>query len=147
MAVDFQIQALRAADFSPFFALSNAESADYDARRVVADADFGYPCRVNFTDARAGEELVLVQYRTKGPVYVRVGAVTAPPEVNEIPETLRRCELSVRGYDIDWMLKSAKTVTGTDLEAAFADLFDDPRVAQAHVHNAAPGCFNRRVVR
>ena len=33
------------------------------ARRVTADADHGFPCRVSLQDASAGDELILVNYK------------------------------------------------------------------------------------
>ena len=86
-------------------------------------------------------------YRASGPIYVREGATQANPAVNEVPGQLRRRQLSVRAYSARGMMRDAAVVEGTDLETAITRLFEDPKVAYLHLHNAKPGCYAARVDR
>ncbi len=62
MAVSFQIEALAADQFAKLFSLDDGELAERGARRCVADAKPGYPCRVSLLDAGVGERLILLPY-------------------------------------------------------------------------------------
>lgn len=152
----FRISALPSALFEPLFALSDAELATRDARRVVADSHPGYPCRVSLVDAEPGEELLLLHhlhhdvhspYRAAGPIYVREHAVTATPAPGEVPEQVRTRLLSLRAYDAEGMLRVADVAEGRELEAVVATMFADPDVAYLHAHNARPGCYSCRIDR
>src|SRR3546814_6946529 len=59
----YAITGLSPEPFAPLFEMSDAELAARGARRVTADADRGFPCRISLEDARAGEELILLQDR------------------------------------------------------------------------------------
>ena len=50
----YSISGLPLADFAPLFGLDDSALAAMGARRVVADADRGYPCRVSLMDAAMG---------------------------------------------------------------------------------------------
>ncbi|MEO0731817.1 MAG: DUF1203 domain-containing protein, partial [Bacteroidota bacterium] len=88
-------------------------------RKLVADTNPGYPCRVSLKDAAIGEEILAFHYehhavdspyRASGPVFVRVGAAPATPTVNEIPPILRKRSLSLRAYDTEAMMVAARTL-------------------------------------
>ena len=96
----FQITALEAERFAPFFAMSDRELADHLAVRVTATSRPGFPCRVSLADAEVGDELILVNhehqpdaspYQAAHAVYVRRRRLRqARPTVGEIsPEQLR----------------------------------------------------------
>lgn len=154
--MSFRITGLPAEDFAPLFALSDDELAARGAVRRVADAHTpGVPCRVSLTDAREGDELLLVNYehhpvaspyRMRFAIYVRKGEETYD-EVDEVPEQLRRRTLAVRSFDAEAMMVDRALVDGRELEAAIERLFADPRAAYLHVHFAAPGCYAARVDR
>ncbi|MBK8725538.1 MAG: DUF1203 domain-containing protein [Holophagaceae bacterium] len=136
--------------------MDDAELARHGARRRVAQEQPGYPCRVSLEDAEVGATLILLPfehhpvdtpYRASGPIYVREGATQANPAVNEVPGQLRRRQLSVRAYSARGMMRDAAVVEGTDLETAITRLFEDPKVAYLHLHNAKPGCYAARVDR
>ena len=55
--VSFQLEGIPYRPFAPLFALSDQELQKMNARRVIADAQPGYPCRVSLADAAIGEEL------------------------------------------------------------------------------------------
>lgn len=154
--IRFQVTAVPGERFDPLRALDDGALRARGARRVRVDGKPGFPCRVSLADAEVGEEVLLVSfthhdvdtpYRSSGPIYVRLAAVTARPGVNEVPEMLRSRFLSIRGYDAAGMLVSAGLGEGRELEDHLERVFSDPRVAYLHLHNARPGCFNCRVDR
>ena len=153
----FQISALPAARFAPLFALSDAElAARHHARRVVADASPGYPCRVSLSDAAPGETLLLLPFahletdspfRASGPIYVRGHAAAAAPPAGTVPAMFRSRLLSVRAYDADGMLRAGDVTEGTALEGKLGEIFADPAVAFVHLHAARNGCYFGRADR
>lgn len=156
MNSSFKLIALPSEQFAALFARSEAELYATGARRMVVDEKPGFPCRVSLADAEVGETVLLVPfihhevsspYRASGPIFVRSGAKTANPGVNEIPDMFRHRLLSIRGYDEAAMLAVAEVVHGSELEEAIGSLFANEHIAYIHIHNAAPGCYNCTVVR
>jgi hypothetical protein len=156
MAIDFQLSALPLAPFVPLFSLTDSELAERGARRCVADAKPGYPCRVSLLDAEPGERLILLPYahhdvdspyRGSGPIFVREGARQAAPAVNEVPASVRDRLLSYRAYDATGTMVGSEVAEGRDLEELVERLFADGRVAYLHLHNARAGCYSCRVDR
>jgi len=152
----FRLVGLAAENFEPFFAMSDAELAALGARRVVADAPVGFPCRVSPADAEAGDELLLLPfehlstgspYRASGPVFVRRGARRAVLAPGEIPPYVTRRWMSVRAYDADDMMVAAEVCDGAEVRAVIERLIADEAVAFIHLHNAKRGCFSCRVER
>ena len=152
----FRLVGLAAENFEPFFAMSDAELAALGARRVVADAPTGFPCRVSLADAEAGDELLLLPfehlstgspYRASGPVFVRRGARRAVLAPGEIPPYVTRRWMSVRAYDADDMMVAAEVCDGAEVRAVIERLIADEAVAFIHLHNAKRGCFSCRVER
>src|SRR5262249_2358613 len=134
-------------------ALSGAALAARGAVRRVADAP--YPCRVSLTDAKQGDELVLVNYehhpvdspyRMRYAIFVRQGEETYD-ETDQVPEQLRKRTLAVRAFDDEAMMIGFELVEGKELEQAIERLLADPRAAYLHVHFAAPGCDAAQVER
>lgn len=154
--MSFRISALPADRFATLFALTDAELAERHIVRRVADAAIGFPCRVSLADAEIGDILLLLNhehlavaspYRSAHAIYVRAQVSTAQPEVDEVPEVLRRRLLSIRGFDAAGMMHAFDVRDGTDAAAAFARLFEQPEVDFLHVHYAGPGCYAARVDR
>jgi hypothetical protein len=154
--LSFRILALPLDPFLPFFGLDDAGLAVAGARRCIANEKPGYPCRVSLVDAEPGETLILLPhahhdvaspYRASGPIYVRENARQAFPEVNEVPEAVRRRLLSVRAYNATGFMLDAEVTEGRDLETVINRFFGDKRVAYLHLHNARPGCYSCRVDR
>jgi hypothetical protein len=152
----FQIVALPLEPFAPLFVLNDDALARRGARRCVADAKPGYPCRVSLVDAEPGERVILLPhqhhdvagpYQASGPIYVREQANRAHPDVNEVPDAVRRRVLSVRAYDATGIMVEADVTEGANLEDAIDRLFADAAVAYLHLHNAKPGCYSCRVDR
>lgn len=149
----FRIQGLPAEQFAPLFTLSDEQLAERGAVRRVADGP--RPCRVSLTDAKAGDELILVNYehhpvaspyRMRFAIYVRPGEETFDA-VDSVPEQLRKRTLAVRGFDADAMMTGWELTEGTQLESVIEKLLADPRAVYLHVHFAAPGCYAARVER
>jgi len=152
----FEIAGLPAAPFAPLFSLSEAELSKIHARRVLASAMPGFPCRVSLTDAEVGEELLLLPYthqpaaspyRASGPIFVRKGARQASIEPGVIPDYVARRLISVRAYDGDDWMTDAAVCPGAEVAAAILRLFADSSVAYIHLHNANRGCFSCAVRR
>jgi len=152
----FQIESLPITPFVPLFALSDEALRQQGARRLIADAKPGYPCRVSLRDAEIGERIIALPYvhhdttspyRASGPIFVRQQAEQAHPAAGEIPTMLRHRLLSVRAYDEGAILIEAEVVAGDQLQSHIDKLFSDAKVAYLHLHNARPGCYNCRVTR
>jgi len=147
----FQIVGLSPAPFEPLFSLSTPELAARGIRRVRAAADAGYPCRVGLVDADAGDELLLLPfehqpahspYRASGPIYVKLGARQRTMAVGEIPESVRRRQISLRAYDADDMIVAAEVCAGESVGAEIERMLGDPVVRYLHLHNAKRGCYS-----
>ena len=152
----FQFIALPSEQFVSLSSQSDAELQAIGARRMVVDEKPGFPCRVSLADAEVGETVLLLPfthhdvsspYRASGPIFIRIGARTANPAVDEIPTMFRHRLLSLRAYDAAAMMVGAEVVNGSDLEDAIRRLFANESVSYLHIHNAQPGCYNCRVVR
>ena len=152
----FRLVGLDADDFTPLFAMGDAELAALGARRVTADKMPSYPCRVSLVDAEVGEELLLFAfehlsarspYRSGGAIYVRAGARPAQLAPGEIPPYVTRRLMSVRAYDADDMMVKAEVCEGADVAPLLDRMLADEAVAFIHLHNAKRGCFSCRVER
>jgi hypothetical protein len=154
--MDFQVSGLPLAQFQPLFALSDAELAERNIVREVADKRPGFPCRVSLRDADVGERLLLLNYehlpvaspfRSSHAIYVRENAVAAHPDVNEVPDVMASRLLSIRAFDDAGMMRAADVVPGKDVVPLIERMFGDAKVAYLHAHNARLGCFFARIDR
>ncbi len=123
---------------------------------MTADCAPGFPCRVSLRDARAGERLALVNhahpdaaspYAARHAIYVREGAARARPAPGEVPDMLRSRTLALRGFNGAAMMRAARLVDGTALDAALHAMFKDAEVTYIHIHFAARGCYAARATR
>ena len=151
----YAITGLAPENFAPLFALDDAELAARGARRVVAAADRGFPCRISLEDARAGEELILLHhvshdvdtpYRSAYAIYVRRGVETAT-YLDAVPPVFNGRPIALRGFDASNMLRDARLAGPDEADAAIRDLFANDAIAYIDAHNAAHGCFAARVTR
>jgi hypothetical protein len=152
----YQITGLSPAPFAHLFALDDDRLATHGARRVVAGADKGWPCRVSLDDARAGERLILLHhvshdvatpYRNAYAIYVREIAQEPAAYFDRTPPVFAGRPIALRGFDADGMLCGAALALADDADAQIRALFDDPQIAYIHAHNAAHGCFAAKVER
>lgn len=152
----YRISGLPRDAFAGLFALDSAELAACGARRVIADADRGFPCRISLKDAQRGESLVLLNfashdvanpYRTAYAIYVREQARQPEPWIDCLPPALSHRVLSLRGFDAEGMLLDASLAAAGEVQEGILGLFDNSRIACIHAHNAARGCFAARIER
>lgn len=152
----YRITGLSPEPFQSLWAMEDGALAALHARRVVADSDRGFPCRVSLQDARAGESLLLLAYphhdvagpyRASGPIFIREQADVAANFQDRIPPFFLHRLLSVRAYDANGWMHAAEVAEGTGLEAAIATFFERGEIAYLHIHNARPGCYACRVDR
>src|SRR5690554_969586 len=59
----FQLIGLESGQFEHLFNLTDSELEARNIRRLWADADFGFPCRICLEDARSGDELLLLPFQ------------------------------------------------------------------------------------
>ena len=151
----YRIEGLRRADFAPLFAMSDAELAAQNAVRVTATGP-GYPCRVSLDDAKAGEQLILLNYtshdvatpyRSTYAIYVRADADKIAPLIDATPPVFEGRPLGLRAFDAGGMLKNAALALPGQADAKIRELFADDNIAYIHAHNAAHGCFSARIDR
>jgi hypothetical protein len=151
--MSFRITGLPAETFTPLFDLTDEALAARGAVRRISDGHS--PCRVSLTDAKEGEEVILVNYehhavaspyRMRFAIYVRRGE-TQYEAIDEVPEQLRSRLLAVRGFDADAMMVGREVVDGRELEAAIERRFAEKGTKYLHVHFAAAGCYAARIDR
>lgn len=147
----FRLVGLAPAAFDPLFALDDAQLRARGIRRVRADTQPGYPCRISLQDSQPGDELLLMPfehqpcaspYRASGPIYVRRGAQQAVLAPGELPPYVTRRAISLRAYDGADMMVDAGLAEGDALRGEIERLLRDARVRYIHLHNAKRGCFS-----
>ncbi|MCY4180529.1 MAG: DUF1203 domain-containing protein [Litoreibacter sp.] len=148
--MDFQIKPLNGDAFAYLFALDDAELAAQNACRQVVTETPGTPCRISMEDAEIGENVILFNYthqpegspyQANHAVFMRENAKQAVPDINEVPEVIRRRLISLRYFDQDHMMIDADVVPGEQVEEQLSSAFDRDEIAYVHIHNAKPGCF------
>jgi hypothetical protein len=151
----FRFKGLPVEPFQPFFAMSDAELAAHDVKRMIADAKPGFPCRVTLDEAEPGERVLLLSfphqpahspYKASGPIFVRESA-RERFDASAIPPVLRNRLLSLRAYDASGMMVDADVIDGNEVEGLLRRLFARPDVENVHIHNARRGCFSCLVER
>jgi hypothetical protein len=151
----YRIEPLNPSAFAPLFAMSDAELADHNARRVTATGP-GFPCRVSLEDAKTGETLILVNhishdvqtpYRSSYAIYVRETAKMATSFVDATPPVFEGRPIALRAFDAAGMLQNAAIAMPGQADARIRELFDAPEIAYIHAHNAAHGCFSCQIER
>ena len=154
--MNFRITGLPAAPFQHLYGLPDEDLARFGVIRVVADAQPGFPDRIEMRDADIGEPLLLLNhccqpaptpYRASHAIFVREGATDSYDRINEVPEVMRTRLLSLRAYDIRGMMLDADVVDGRQVEALIDRLFANPEAACIHAHNAKRGCYSGRIER
>jgi hypothetical protein len=142
--------------FARSFEMSDDELVAAGARRVVADADRGYPCRIRLADAKAGESLIFLNYvshdvpgpfRTAYAIYVGEQPGVPASFHDELPEQLADRALSLRAFGEDGLIVTGKLVGPHEADMAIRLLFADRRVAYIMAHFAAYGCLAARIER
>jgi hypothetical protein len=154
--MDFRISALPVNRFEGLFGRTDAELERLRARRVIADRNPGFPCRVSLRDASVGESVLLLNfehhpvdgpYAARHAIYVREHAREARPEVNEIPQVLSQRLISVRAWSAEGSLLGADVAEGDALPGTIRRFLNADSVAYLHLHNAKAGCYAARADR
>lgn len=152
----YRIEGLAADRFAHLRGLPEDALAVRGARRVTADGERGFPCRVSLEFAAPGESVLLLNhvsmdaptpYRTAYAIYVREEAEEAAAFEDRLPPVLDGRMLSLRAFDEAGMLSHALLAEPGEAEARIAGLFEDEGVASIHAHSPAYGCFLARIGR
>jgi hypothetical protein len=156
ITMTYRIAGLNPHDFASLAGLDEAALALRGARRVIADADRGFPCRITLEDARKGEALILLQhvshdvatpYRSAYAIYVREGAEAAAEYIDEPPPVFAGRPLALRGFGPDGMLRAATLAMPGAADEQVRAMLADAGIAYIDAHNAAHGCFAARIER
>jgi hypothetical protein len=151
----YRIAGLDPAQFAPLWAMDDDDLSRRGARRVTAESDRGFPCRVTLADAPIGEELLLLNhvhhdvtgpYRSAFAIFVRGGVDQAVYE-DRCPPCFEGRTLSLRGFGGDGSLAEAVLAASGEADAAIRALLSNPAIAYINAHNAAAGCFAARIER
>ncbi|MEO6042191.1 MAG: DUF1203 domain-containing protein [Croceibacterium sp.] len=152
----YVIAGLSPEPFAPLFAMDDGQLARHRARRVTADADSGFPCRVTLEEAAPGETVLLVHhvhhdveapYRSAFAIFVREAAAKSAVYRDRCPPVFEGRTLSLRGFDAGGALATAQLAEPGTADTAIRALFADPQIAYINAHNAAAGCFAARIER
>jgi hypothetical protein len=151
----FQVRGLEPSLFEPLFAFSDEALLAQGARRLIADAEGVYPCRVSLRRVAAGTELLLVNYehrpethspyRATGPIFVS-GEERGYCR-DEVPVFLRESLVSLKAYDADAFIVAAEVVNGPDIRDQVERYLGRPEIHHVDAHFARRGCFAARFER
>ena len=151
----YRIAGLDPAQFAPLWALPDGALALAGARRVTADSDRGFPCRITLEDVPKGERLLLVHhvhhdvpgpYRSAFAIFVRENGERAVYE-DSCPPCFGHRTLSLRGFDREGALAETELVLPGKADAAIRAMLANPAIAYINAHSAAAGCFAARIER
>lgn len=154
--MSYRITGLDREQFAGLFEMDDAALAEQGAVRLTAAADKGWPCRISLEDAKAGEELILINYlshdvttpyRSAYAIYLRPKAEEAAEYVDETPPVFEGRPMAFRAFDNDGMLRSAALASPGHADTKIRELFASDEIAYIHAHNAAYGCFSAKVER
>ena len=152
----YRIQGLDPAFFDLLRHQSDHALAAMNAKRVIADEDSGYPCRVSLEDAKPGESLILLNfehqpaaspYRSRHAIFISEFADKAAVIDNLLPLQLQKRLLSVRAFAANGKMLDADVVNGVEAEPLIDRLLAEPNTDYLHIHFAKRGCFAARVDR
>ncbi|HXZ02112.1 MAG TPA: DUF1203 domain-containing protein [Stellaceae bacterium] len=157
--MSFRVSGLSVSEFTPLFALSDAELLARGFRRCRAPmAGARMPCRVSLGFTPPGETAILLAYthqpaphspfRASGPIFVREKARETFDRIDELPPALAdSAALSLRAYDEGDMMVDADIVPGSAARPALERLLGRVDVAYVHAHFAPRGCYLARIDR
>lgn len=152
----YRIEGLRRDAYAGLLGLPGDELSRRNARRVIAGAKPGFPCRVTLEDAEPGESLILFHhvshdvptpFRSAYAIYVRETATEPACYVDEPPPVFAGRTLGFRGFDSQGMLRGALLAPPGEADSKIRELFERPEIEAIHAHNAAAGCFAAKIVR
>jgi hypothetical protein len=153
--MSFIVSGLDPEPFADLFSLSDQALAAHNARRLMADAEVGFPCRVLLDDAPVGSTMLLLNYqhqptdtpyRASHAIYVSENATRAQFR-DEIPPALARRLLSLRAFDRLGNITDAIVVQGAESKSEIERMLGDKKNEYIHAHFAARGCFAATITR
>lgn len=154
--MSYRITGLDRTSFAELFDMNDMALAERGAVRVTAAADKGWPCRISLEDAKAGEELILLNhvshdvatpYRSSYAIYIRKAAELSAQFVDETPPVFEGRPMAFRAFDAAGMLRNAALALPGQADEKIRALFAQDEIAYIHAHNAAHGCFSARIER
>ena len=154
--MSYKITGLNREPFMALFEMNETELAAQGAMRVTAAADKGWPCRISLEDAKAGEEVILLNhvshdvatpYRSAYAIYIRNGVADGAEYVDQTPPVFEGRPMAFRAFDTDGMLRAAALAMPGQSDAKIRELLESENIAYIHAHNAAYGCFSARIER
>lgn len=154
--MSYKITGLQRDQFEDYFGMDDSDLAKHGVVRVTAAADKGWPCRISLEDAKAGEQLILLNhvshdvatpYRSAYAIYLRENAGLAAEYVDDTPPVFDGRPMAFRAFDANGMLRDAALALPGQADAKIRGLFDNADIAYIHAHNAAHGCFSAKVER
>jgi Protein of unknown function (DUF1203) len=154
--MSYRITGLDREPFAALFDMDDAALAELGAVRVTAGASKGWPCRISLQDAKAGEELILLNhishdvatpYRSAYAIYVRGAANQTAEYVDETPPVFEGRPMAFRAFDRGGMLRNAALALPGQADAKIRELLAAQEIVYIHAHNAAHGCFSARIER
>jgi Protein of unknown function (DUF1203) len=154
--MNFRTRGLSPEPFISLYGLTDDELATQGAKRYIADANPGFPDRIEVRDVEKGTSVLLVNhihqpgdtpYRASHAIFVREGAERAYDAVNEIPAVLRVRPLSVRAFNSSHWMVDADLCDGQLLEPLIQKFLADSAVVYLQVHFAKRGCYAARIER
>lgn len=146
----FRITGLDPAPFEHLFGLDDEALRKHNAKRYVAHAAGGFPCRVTLADADPGDTLLLVPHRhqtahspyaSSGAIFVREGEHKQVTVVGEVPKQMTSRLISLRAYDRDGMMVDADVAEGDAIKPLIERLLANTGVDYIHAHFARRGCY------
>ncbi|MGB5077473.1 MAG: DUF1203 domain-containing protein [Sphingorhabdus sp.] len=152
----YRISGLHREQFAHLIGGSEEAIAAAGAIRVIANADFGWPCRISLKDAKAGDRLILLNYtshdvatpyRSSYAIYINEHLEAPAIYTDTIPPVFEGRAMAFRAFDMCGLLHSAALAMPGESDAKIRALFAADEIAYIHAHNAAHGCFAARIER
>jgi hypothetical protein len=117
----------------------------------VSDGE-GAPCRHCLREVPEGKGLILIghspftrlgPFREVGPIFICSEACARYAARERLPEVVRSRLVQLRAYSVEEeiLYDHSTLLPGTEVEAALPPVFQDPRVAFAHLRSGLNGCF------
>ncbi len=132
-----------------------AKTGEPDHAIVVVDSPSGYPCRHCLRWAKPGERVILFPYASvppghpyseTGPIFVHAEPCERYAATGEYPADFRSGRV-FRAYDADYNMIDAEVADGSDPEAVFEKLLQNPKTAFVDARSVIRGCFTFRIQR
>ena len=152
----YRITGIEPAQFAHLFGLSDEQLALQGARRMIANGEPSFPCRIQLDDAAAGEPLLLVNhlshdgnnpYRASHAIFVSERAAGPAQYDDVIPPALDRRILSLRAFGSDGMMVDAALAQPGEADTILRDMLARDEVDHVDAHTATRGCFMARAER